>query len=38
MICENCAKCGKCEYVPYEIECDENYEEKEVSQNEQEKK
>lgn len=28
MMCEKCIKNGNCEYVPYDVDCDNNYEEK----------
>ena len=36
LICERCTKFyNGCECVPYDVECDENFEEKEVIDNDQ---
>ena len=36
LICEKCTKFRNgCECVPYDVECDENFEEKEVEENEE---
>ncbi len=33
IICERCKKfCNGCECVPYDVECDENFEEKEMKE------
>lgn len=36
LICEKCTKFRNgCECIPYDVECDENFEEKEVEENEE---